>query len=147
MRSYVERARVAYPNLKNERKLVEIACSAYNINVTRSTGQKPINGAAHAQAIRDYMTIQRAKNYDKNRRKYKSAEKYFVGDLVYRRIVGKQDKKWQMKESDIENVSKNLYMIVVAILPTAPLPSYKLQDVSARIVLPGSYQANVLVKK
>ena len=142
MRGFVERARVAYPALKNERKLVEIACSAYNNNISRSTNQKPIDAANNEQAVRDHMTFQRAKNYEKNSKKYESAEKYSVGDLVYRRIVGKTFRK----ESDIENVSKTLFKIV-KILPTWPLPSYRLEDVHAGIVLPGSYQANLLVRK
>ena len=145
MRSFVTRARVAYPALKNERKLVEIACSAYNNNVSRSTNEKPIDAASHEQEIRDYMTYQRAKNDDKNWKKYQAAEKYALGDLVYRRIM--QGNRFEKgKESDINNVSKQVYKIV-KILPTSPLPSYKLEDVQAGIILPGSYQANVLIKK
>ena len=141
MRGFVERARVAYPNIKNERKLVELACSAYNNNVSRSTNQKPVDAATHAQDVRDYVAMQRSKNYAKNIQKYKSAEKFSLGDLVYRRI-------WKQfrKESDLENVSKNLYKIV-KIVNTWPLPSYRLEDIHAGIVLPGTYQANVLVKK
>lgn len=143
MRSFVERARVAYPALNNERKLVEIACSAYNKNISRSTNQKPIDASNHEQEIRDYMARQRGINEDKNWKKYKTAEKYSVGDLVYRRII--RGKGFE-KESNINNVSKQVYRIV-AIRPTSPLPSYKLEDVHAGIVLPGTYQANVLVKK
>ena len=142
MRGFVERARAAHPNEKNERKLVEMACSAYNNNISRSTNQKPINAAAHAQDVWDFMTFQRGKNYEKHLKAYTSrAEHYEVGDLVYRRIW-----KRYRKESDMGNVSKNLYKIV-KVLKTWPLPSYKLEDVNAGIVLPGSYQATVLVRK
>ena len=141
MRGYVERARAAYPAMKNERKLVELACSAYNNNVNRSTNQKPKDAAVHSQDVRDYFDAQKAKNYEKNMKRYETAVKYSVGDLVHRRIW----KRFQ-KESDIANVSKNLYKIV-KILKTWPMLSYKLEDVDAGIVLPGSYQANVLVKK
>ena len=139
MRSYVERARAANPTITDERKLIRIACSAYNNNVSRSTNQKPIYAVHHVQEIRDYLAAQRAKNYDKNFKKYQSAEHFKLGDLVHRRI-----RRPFGKESSLSNVSKNIYKII-KVIHTWPLPSYKLQDVSAGIVLPGSYQANVLI--
>ena len=139
MRSYLERARAANPTVRNERKLIEIACLAYNSNINRSTNQKPLFAGNHPQEIRDYVSAQRAKNYDKNFKKYESAESLHLGDLVHRRI-----RKTFGKESDISNVSENVYK-VIKVLPTWPLPSYKLEDVHEGIVLPGSYQANVLV--
>ena len=107
----------------------------------RVDNQKPINAANHAQEIRDFVTVQQAKNYEKNKKKYESAENFAVGDIVHRRI-----KKPFGKESNLSNVSKNLFKIV-KVLDTWPLPSFKLQDVVAGITLPGSYQANVLIKK
>ena len=141
MRSYLERARAANPKINDERKLVEIACSAYNNNVSRSTNQKPINAVQHVQEIRDFVSAQRAKNYSKNLKKYESAERFKLGDLVHRRI-----RRPFGKESSLANVSENVYKII-KVISTWPLPSYKLQDVAHGIVLPGSYQANVLILK
>lgn len=141
MRSYVERARAANPQVKDERKLIEMACYAYNNNINRSTGQKPSLASLRAQEVRDYQTVQRAKNYDKNFKKYEAADKYELGDLVLRRI-----KTPFGKESSLSNVSKNVYKIV-HVKNDFPLPSYKLEDVESGIVLPGTYQANVLIKK
>ena len=138
MRGFLERARAANPK-KNERQLVEIACRAYNSNINRSTNQKPIFAADRAQEIRDFVSAQRAKSYEKNLKKYESAEKYKVGDHVLRRL-----RKPFGKESDLSNVSSTVYKIT-KVISTWPLPSYKLEDVEEGIVLPGSYQANVLL--
>ena len=139
MRGFLERARAANPTIRNERELVEIACAAYNNNISRSTNQKPIDAAEHAQEIRDFVTAKRAASYSKNLKKYESAEQYKVGDLVRRRL-----RKPFGKESDLSNVSASVYKII-KVIPTWPLPSYKLEDVEEGIVLPGSYQASVLL--
>jgi hypothetical protein len=141
MRSYVERARAAFPAVTDERKLVEIACNAYNNNVSRSTNQKPIYAALHPQEIRDFTDARQASNIDKKRKKYISADMELqMGDRVHRRI-----RKMFGKESSLANVSKDIYTIV-KVIRTWPLPSYKLEDIRQGIVLPGSYQANVLIK-
>ena len=70
-----------------------------------------------------------------------SAEQYDLGDLVYRRI-----RKTFGKESSLSNVSKNVYKII-KVIDSWPLNSYKLEDVAEGIVLPGTYQANVLILK
>jgi hypothetical protein len=141
MRSYVERARAANPLVRDERKLIDIACAAYNNNVNRSINQKPVTATVHVQEIRDFTAAQRAKNYDKKWKKYEAAEEYQVGELVRRRM-----RKPFSKESGLSNVSQNVYKII-KVEKTWPLPSYKLEDTVQGVVLPGSYQANVLVKK
>ena len=87
------------------------------------------------------MTNERAKNYEKNFKKYESAKTFTIGDIVHRMIT-----KPYLKESSLENVSKNLFRIV-KVVATWPLPSYKLQDIISGVTLPGSYQANVLIFK
>ena len=141
MRSYLERARAANPRITNERKLIEIACEAYNSNVNRSTDQKPADAINHAQEIRDFVSAQRAKNYEKNMKKYDSVPQLKLGDLVHQRI-----RRPFGKESSLSNVPPNVYK-TIKVIQTWPLHSYKLEDVVEGIVLPGSYQANTLILK
>jgi hypothetical protein len=143
LRSYAARIRKS-TKLKDECKIFKLACHQYNLSYSSAIGRSPSEAIIPGVEgeTRDFILRKRFKALDKLIPKLDKVEKFFVDDLVFRRIKREQFQK----ESGRDTLSSIVYRIS-DIPQKFPFQLFKLQNVETKDILPGSYSFRDIVKK